>query len=252
VTPTQGFCTQACNKHKPCPGDTVCGTPDYSSDTDVCVPMPEYPIVHQGQELFSADGRPNLSHPALEPYPIVGFRAPQLGKNLALYEVLAERRYRYDTSFVLAPGPPTRTVQNGQLFPSMNQFPLMKNPGSLTIPMDYNYNVADGSGSRMTTDYKKSIVDAYRRGRQPWNIGHHFALWKGGAYFTAMKDAFDYAARGCPDGAGVKQCAEIAFPSFAELADRLDGSRADGDTWIDGDLESWVLDEQGGCGEESH
>ena len=38
-----------------------------------------------------------------------------------------------------------------------------------------------------------------------------------------MKDAFRWAAQGCPDGAGAAQCEKIQFPNFKELVSRLDG-----------------------------
>jgi hypothetical protein len=100
----------------------------------------------------------------------------------------------------------------------------MKNRGSKTIPMDYNYKFADASGERMLQDYKKSIIDAYNvHGRVPWNIGHHFALWKDGAYWRAMQDTFIFAAKGCPDASGAQQCENIEFPSFAELTESITG-----------------------------
>ncbi len=117
----------------------------------------------------------------------------------------------------------------------MYEFALMKNTGSLTVPMDYNYKVNGGTYERMLADYKRSIVDNYNsRKRLPWNIGHHFALWNNAAYWRAMKDAFEFAAQGCPDDSGELACAEIAFPSFYELSLLLD-AKADGieDPFVD-------------------
>jgi hypothetical protein len=241
VTPTQGFCTQGCNVKIACPNDTVCGTPGFTSDQDVCVPMPEYPVEHNGQVLFDENGAPNLANPELQPYKIVGFRAPQLGQNAALYQTLTELGYRYDTSMVLPPGPPARTARGGQVFQNLYQFPLMKNPGSLTIPMDYNYYVDKGAAARMQADYRKSLVDSYARGHMPWNIGHHFALWQNGGYWAAMKDAFEFAAGGCPDAAGQSRCADVEFVTFGQLADKLDG-KADGPMWIDDGLEGEAVE----------
>jgi hypothetical protein len=239
VTPTQGFCTQPCNARKPCPNDTVCGGAAFTSDTDVCVPMPEYPIEKDGEVLFDENGAPNLASAALQPYRVAGFRAPQLGQNQALYQTLTELGYRYDTSMVLPPGPPARTVR-GRVFDGLYQFPLMKNPGSLTIPMDYNYKVSNGTGARMQADYRRSIVAAYGRQHQPWNIGHHFALWQNGAYWAAMQDAFRFAAAGCPDAAGASQCPDVEFATFGQLADHLDG-KADGALWVDQGLEDEII-----------
>jgi hypothetical protein len=63
--------------------------------------------------------------------------------------------------------------------------------------LERDHEVANGSGARMQADDRKSIVDAYARGRQP-----------------------------------------VAFPTFQQLADRLDG-KADGGLWIDGGVRAW-------------
>lgn len=225
VSAEQGFCSQGCNSNNTCPNDTVCGAPDWNSSRDRCVPMPSFPVVHNGQELFGADGKPNLSHPDLQPYNIIGFRAPQLGRNPALYKVLEQYGFRYDTSDPLwGIEAPFRARNGGQTFSKIFQFGLMKNRGSRTIPMDYNYKVNDAMGDRMLSDYKKSIVDSYNRyNRVPWNMGHHFALWNGGTYWKAMQDTFIFAAQGCLDGSGVKQCEHTEFPSFAELSESITG-----------------------------
>lgn len=227
MTPGQGFCSTGCNKNLPCANGTVCGAPDWNESQDRCLPMPEFPVVHDGEVLFDEAGVANVQSSQLESYPIIGFRAPQLGHNRPMFEVLEEIGYRYDTSKILRPGKPSR-VHSGRLFPSIYEFALMKNSGSATVPMDYNYKFNDVSGARMTEDYKKSVRDAYARGREPWNMGHHFSLWKGGAYWQAMKETFRYAAKGCPEG-GQLTCENVEFPTFVELADELDRmNRQDG------------------------
>lgn len=231
VSLDRSFCTKPCNSRKLCPSGMACGAPTWQDDTDVCVPLPELPVVYQGATLFDADGVANLDHPALKPYKIVGFRAPELGHNAALFDVLTELEYTYDTSQIRSMGPPQRTKYDGRTWAKLYQFPLMKGPGSLTVPMDYNYYVNQGSGDRMLSDYKKTIVDNYvNRDKQPWNIGHHFSLWNQGAYWTAMKGAFTFAAQGCPGSGGVKQCPNVEFPTFRRLAAILDGinGHADG------------------------
>ncbi|MFN3199825.1 MAG: hypothetical protein ACE366_15590 [Bradymonadia bacterium] len=224
VNPDLSLCSARCNKHNPCPDGMACGAPDWNRSTDRCMPLPKFPVEHNGQELFSAEGKPNLDHPDLKPYKVVGFRAPQLGHNKALFEILEEFDYMYDTSKILRPGPPQRTNHGGTVFESIYQYALMKNPGSRTVPMDYNYKFNDVPGSRMLSDYKRSIVDAYNaRQRQPWNIGHHFALWRNGEYWAAMKGALEFAAEGCPKDDGTLQCEDVLFPSFLELSLLLDG-----------------------------
>jgi peptidoglycan/xylan/chitin deacetylase (PgdA/CDA1 family) len=232
VAAGQSFCTKPCNANKPCPSGTVCGAPDWQETTDVCVPKPQLPVDYQGEVLFDADGRPNLSHPALKPYKPIGFRAPELGHNAAMFDVLTELGYEYDTSQVISIGPPARVKMSGRTFPTIYEFGLMKNTGSATIPMDYNYYVNNKDGARMLADYRQSIVDAYvLRTKQPWNIGHHFSQWRNGEYWTAMKGAFEFAAQGCPDSAGTPRCPEIEFPTFAQLTTKLDDilGHADGE-----------------------
>jgi len=223
VAAGKAFCTKGCNANKPCPSGTVCGAPDWQETTDVCVVKPQLPVEYQGAVLFDADGRPNLDHPALQPYRTVGFRAPELGHNAAMFDVLTELGYTYDTSQVISLGPPARAKMSGRTFPTIYEFGLMRNTGAAAIPMDYNYYVNNRDGARMLQDYKASIVDAYnRRSRQPWNIGHHFSLWKSGAYWNAMKEVAKFAAQGCPSDTGAKRCADVVFPNFRELVKTLD------------------------------
>ena len=70
---------------------------------------------------------------------------------------------------------------------------------------------------------KMGIVQAYKLSRMPWNIGHHLRNYKDGVYFEAMKDAFRFAAQGCPDdkNMGRPQCPNLELISFRELAQRL-------------------------------
>ena len=222
LTPELSVCSDRCNKNRPCDDGFACGAPAWNTSTDVCVPLPEFPVEYRGEVLFDAEGNPNPDAEALSTYRVVGFRAPQLGHNAALFEVMEEFSYAYDTSKILAPGLPQKTQHGSETFDELYQFALMKHPGSRTIPMDYNYKANDASGERMLSDYKNSIVAAYDNGRQPWNIGHHFALWRGGAYWRAMKDAFRFAAEGCPADDGALRCAEVEFPTFRDLVGIVD------------------------------
>lgn len=216
VTAAQGFCTRDCNVTKPCPTGTFCGYPDEGGDLlDICLPKPSFPVTHQGQELFRADGTPNLAHPALKPYQPVGFRAPQLETNTAMYEVLKEMGFTYDTSQVDEPDQPYR-------YKGVLEFSLMQFSGSLAIPMDYNYMVhMDADGSVMEKDYRRSILTSYgERAKMPWHIGHHLRNYSGGAYFETFKRVFRFAAQGCPDDQGRPQCPHMEFPRFRDLAAR--------------------------------
>ncbi len=92
--------------------------------------------------------------------------------------------------------------------------------------MDYNYHYRKLSPATMRQDYRRSILSFYeRRYRLPWNISHHFALWRDGGYWRVMQDTFMWAAAGCQDAKGRRRCPHIVrFPSFRELvqvSDRL-------------------------------
>jgi hypothetical protein len=215
VSDTQKFCTQACNSRLACPSNMACGQPQWTDSKDVCIPLPEFPVVYKGETLFDAQGNANLASQYLKPYDIVGFRAPQLGENMALFDVLTELGFKYDTSQIRPFGPPAKVRYKTGAW-NLFELSLMKLPGSASVPMDYNYLANMVPGDRMATDYKNSIVYAYAHNRMPWNIGHHFALWDGGRYWEAMKGAFVFAAQGCPGSAG-KQCERVEFPTFREL-----------------------------------
>jgi hypothetical protein len=190
--------------------------PPNAVEMDGCLVVPKYPIEHKGRVLFDAQGNPNLDNPDLIPYRPVGFRAPELAHNAAMYEVLERMGYTYDTSkFSAKEIGYDRMTHEGRPF-DLWTFPLIKYAGSATIPMDYNYYEQKVSGDRMADDYKHSMLAAAENGR-PWNIGHHFSLWNEGAYWKAMQKAIEFAAAGCPDEHGKKQ-AEIEFRTFGQTA----------------------------------
>lgn len=216
VTAHDSFCTQPCNRKKPCPDGTACGTPLFNDQTDLCVPVPSFPIKHDGEVLFDDRGEPNLD--ALERYRIIGYRAPFLAFNDGLVETLVDRRYVYDASQVARPGMPLHV----HLFDKRGAFlgfPLMQYPGTRTIPMDFNYMRAGLGRKPMGDDYEHSLLKAYEAdGRPPWNIGHHFSTWRDGAYWDAMRATLDFAAQGCPGEGGQQRCPDVRFPSFRDLA----------------------------------
>ncbi|MCC6522957.1 MAG: polysaccharide deacetylase family protein [Polyangiaceae bacterium] len=223
LTPEAAFCTEPCNSRRPCPAGTVCGTPAFRDDTDACVPVPRYPVVHRGIEMFDARGVPNPAHPDLVRYAMKGFRAPNLGYNDALLRVLGERHYRYDASQVYEPGLPLLMIPPGRDRPILG-FGLSAYPGTPIMPMDFNYYRAGRDGARMQADYESNILQAYPT-RTPWAIGHHFATWRAGEYWRAMQHALELAARGCPDasegGGGGPRCPDVELVSYAELYARL-------------------------------
>lgn len=193
---------------------------------------PTYPIEYKGEVLFDDEGRPNLDHPDLVPYRTVGFRAPELGYNSALYRVLERMGYVYDTSKIHIIGRKgkshyARVTQAGSTH-DLWLFPLVRyRPEMSTVPMDYNYLANKIGGDVMEADYRRAILRAAANG-EPWNIGHHFSLWKGGAYWKAMKKALEFAAEGCPDETGKARC-NVEFRTFGQVAEELGDPRVLGD-----------------------
>jgi peptidoglycan/xylan/chitin deacetylase (PgdA/CDA1 family) len=214
-------CSQPCNLKAKCPPGTACGAPMFRQDTDVCVPAPLYPIELDGKVLFNERGEPNRKHPRLVPYAIVGYRAPYLAANDALYEALAERGYIYDTSQSASPGPPFYFIPR-ESPRKVLELALMLHPGAAAIPMDYNYAQLEIPGARMKSDYEAAILSSYAKGRVPWNVGHHFAMWEEGAYLDALEWTVDFVLGGCPDESGAARCEGGEVVSFRELAQRLE------------------------------
>lgn len=230
VTASDSFCTQACNLKKTCPEGTACGSPMFVTDTDVCLPKPEFPIEYQGKTLFFANGTPNFKHPALKPYKVLGFRVPFLASNDALYDALLDRGFEYDTSQASSPKAPYGLSPAGDSH-AVVEFPLMPHPGARTIPMDYNYRLLKVTPERMKADYTSSLLSANGLGRIPWNVGHHFATWDEGAYLKVLEQTVSFALDGCPasnDGAAKEPkvdrspgCKGAEVVSFRELLDVL-------------------------------
>jgi peptidoglycan/xylan/chitin deacetylase (PgdA/CDA1 family) len=217
ITDKARFCTESCNRKHACPRGTACGTPNFVDDTDVCVPVPLFPVTLDGEVLFDQHGHANPKHPELERYRIVGFRAPFLSYDDGTTQALIERRYRYDASQLAEPGPPLKIAFVGA-DRALFGFPLMQHRGTRTIPMDYNYRQVGADGARMLADYRTSLLAAYQDpARTPWSIGHHFADWHGGAYHRALKDTLRWAAAGCVVD-GKKSCEALELPSYRRLA----------------------------------
>lgn len=127
---------------------------------------------------------------------ITGFRAPQLGRNQGMYNALPQFGIQYDTSNTGKPNAWPKKL--GSLW----YFPLASIPvagtGRKTLAMDYNFYYLQ-SGAKpnpaRSKDYEEQMYQSYinyfesnyRGNRAPINIGHHFSLWNGGAYWRAMQ-----------------------------------------------------------------
>ena len=128
---------------------------------------------------------------------IVGFRAPYLATSKGLWGTLSKAGFRYDTSLIADPNYWPEKMTGGYW-----NFPLARlkivGSGKSTLSMDYNFFFADSKAKedrthskvyekQMYDTYMKYFMDNYRGNRAPVHIGHHFALWNGGAYWAAMK-----------------------------------------------------------------
>jgi peptidoglycan/xylan/chitin deacetylase (PgdA/CDA1 family) len=222
VTNEVKLCTQPCNLKQKCPTGTACGGPMFRDDTDVCLPPPGLPVELDGQVLFDARGEANRKHPRLSSYRIIGFRAPYLASNDAMYEALTARDYVYDTSQAASPGPPYRIGVSGGKG-TLLELALMPHPGARDIPMDYNYQQVRATPDRMRADYEASLVHTHAMGHLPWNVGHHFAPWDEGAYLRVLKDTVRFTLEGCPsqDPERTPRCAGAEVVSFRELTKKL-------------------------------
>jgi hypothetical protein len=127
---------------------------------------------------------------------ITGFRAPQLGRNQGMYNALPQFGVQYDTSSTGKPSAWPTKRNNMWMFP-LASIPVAGS-GRHTLAMDYNFYYMQ-SGARSvpgkSADYEEQMYQSYinyfdgnyRGNRAPINIGHHFSLWNGGAYWRAMQ-----------------------------------------------------------------
>ncbi len=132
---------------------------------------------------------------------IVGFRAPELGVNNALYKILKDFNFSYDASGIALPDTqpkkdefgiwhiPLNTIEVGVL----NQ-PAISMDYSLWQLQSYGYNQVT-KGTQLWDQYFNDVKNAYlvyfernyKNGRAPVVIGNHFSLWNDGVYWEAMK-----------------------------------------------------------------
>jgi len=120
---------------------------------------------------------------------VIGFRAPLLAHNPAMYEALYKAGYKYDTSKVLKLDPLAAYQESNVLI-----YPLhsLSTGRGRTITMDYNFFVLDegrveGAGANMLAAYNNHLRIAQDLGNAPIQIGHHFSRWSRGQYWWALK-----------------------------------------------------------------
>jgi hypothetical protein len=162
---------------------------------------------------------------------IVGSRTPCLEGNFkALYPVLAEHGYSYDTS----PTPDTSWPRRGAPATGPSNlwvFPLAwtsfyGSGGHHTLSMDYNIcflhdgcHTSQSYPGTVTDRWRQQALDTYRQyfesnytgNRAPVFLGNHFEMWHDGAYTDALAE-FVTETCGKP---------EVRCVSYRDLADWL-------------------------------
>ncbi|MER9653955.1 polysaccharide deacetylase [Mesorhizobium sp. M0152] len=155
---------------------------------------------------------------------VVGFRAPYLSANKALYAALSAAGYQFDASSV-SQGPVPPAAANGITRFSLPQIP--EGPKSRpVIAMDYNLYVrhsggferpsqADEFASRTYDAFRAAFDAQYQGKRVPLELGFHFALMNDGAYWNALER---FAGEVC-----VK--ADVECISFRDYTSRQDAGQ---------------------------
>jgi peptidoglycan/xylan/chitin deacetylase (PgdA/CDA1 family) len=127
---------------------------------------------------------------------IKGFRAPYLATGRPLYEALADSGYSYDASGI-SRGPGQPSAEGGIIRFALPQIPEGLS-GRRVIAMDYNLFVRHSGGfEREDKDavFENSTYDAFEKAfdaeyqgkRKPLELGFHFTLMNGGAYWRALE-----------------------------------------------------------------
>lgn len=139
---------------------------------------------------------------------MVGFRAPNLGQNAALFQTLPKFGVQYDTSLTASSIYwPRKNAQGIWNFPLSSI--LIAGTAKKTLSMDYNFYYSQSGAKedpangaqyedQMYKSYLAYFQQNYNGNRAPLNIGHHFAQWNAGAYWRAEKH-FAETVCGLPD-----------------------------------------------------
>jgi len=127
---------------------------------------------------------------------VIGFRAPYLSANKALYEALPEAGFEFDASGV-SQGPAQPPTSKGITRFSLPQIPEGPNARPV-IAMDYNLYVRHSGGFErpsMASEFADRTYQAFRAAfdkqyagdRIPLELGFHFTLMNDGAYWNALE-----------------------------------------------------------------
>ncbi|RWM07244.1 MAG: polysaccharide deacetylase [Mesorhizobium sp.] len=126
---------------------------------------------------------------------LVGFRAPYLSADKALYEALPQAGFQYDASGVSngPTVPPTLNSTTRFALPLIPEGPKAKP----VVAMDYNLYVRHSDGTEkpaMAGEFTERAYQAFRAAfdaeyngkRRPLELGFHFTLMNGGAYWDTL------------------------------------------------------------------
>ncbi|MBX3569060.1 MAG: polysaccharide deacetylase [Rhizobiaceae bacterium] len=128
---------------------------------------------------------------------IEGFRAPYLATGKGLGPALSEAGFRYDASGISrGPAAPADAESRVVRF-ALPQIPVGPS-GRRVIAMDYNLFVRDSGGfergdaggqfeARALAAFTSAFDEQYSGERVPLQIGFHFTLMNGGAYWRALE-----------------------------------------------------------------
>ena len=153
---------------------------------------------------------------------VIGVRAPLLGYGKGLFSALKTKKYRYDTSRARGMNYWPKKIKGVWDYPLAGL--KIWGTNKRTLSMDYNFYVADSKGkrgnsanykmyeNRMLKTYLAYFKKNYFGNRAPIDIGHHFSMWNGGAYWKAMK-RFAKAVCGLP---------EVICGTYTELTEFLE------------------------------
>lgn len=121
---------------------------------------------------------------------ITGFRAPLLAGGANMRAALSDLGFTYDTSQTSS-----RNYWPQKTASGLWNFPLASLPlsGGSVLSMDYNFYIlhkTSGSAPRSSMEraYNNYFAHNYNGIRAPMHIGHHFARWRRGAYWLALRN----------------------------------------------------------------
>jgi peptidoglycan/xylan/chitin deacetylase (PgdA/CDA1 family) len=175
-------------------------------------------IMENAYEINGIEGEP-AGWKSFAENAVRGFRAPYLSTSGALYDALRTAGFRYDASGI-SKGPVGPHTDGGVERFSLPQIP--EGPAARrVIAMDYNLFVRHSGGSERPDEaaafqarsyeaFKAAFDAQYQGSRAPLQLGFHFTLMNGGAYWRALEQ---FAQEVCA-------MADVVCTSYADYLER--------------------------------